>query len=157
MSNEKILRLFDTYADDLFRFAVSYVGSWQEAEDVVQEVFLKLLSRNILPRSRYEKAYLFTMTANRCKDHLRTEKVRQSLALDQVEEYLRRSDSFQEEDKELLETMLELDEKYRVPLYLHFYVGYTYKEVGKILKLSESAVAMRISRGKTELKRRLEE
>ena len=60
---------------------------------------------------------------------------------------------FCEDDKVLLEAMLELDEKYRAPLYLHFYAGYTYKEVAKILRLSESAVAMRISRGKTELKR----
>ena len=56
MSNEKILKLFDAYADDLYRFAVSYVGSWQEAEDIVQEVFLKLLSKNILLRSSHEKA-----------------------------------------------------------------------------------------------------
>ena len=45
MKNERVLNLFDAYADDLYRFAISYVGSKQEAEDIVQEVFLKLLSR----------------------------------------------------------------------------------------------------------------
>lgn len=157
MSNEKILKLFDAYADDLYRFAVSYVGSWQEAEDIVQEVFLKLLSKNILLRSNHEKAYLFTVTANMCKDHLRAGKVRKSITFDQIEDYMGDPSGFCEDDKVLLEAMLELDEKYRAPLYLHFYAGYTYKEVAKILRLSESAVAMRISRGKTELKRRLEE
>lgn len=157
MSNEKILKLFDAYADDLYRFAVSYVGSWQEAEDIVQEVFLKLLSKNILLRSSHEKAYLFTVTANMCKDYLRAGKVRQSITFDQIEDYMGDPSGFCEDDKVLLEAMLELDEKYRAPLYLHFYAGYTYKEVAKILRLSESAVAMRISRGKTELKRRLEE
>ena len=157
MSNEKILKLFDAYADDLYRFAVSYVGSWQEAEDIVQEVFLKLLSKNILLRSSHEKAYLFTVTANMCKDHLRAGKVRQSITFDQIEDYMGDPSGFCEDDKVLLEALLELDEKYRAPLYLHFYAGYTYKEVAKILRLSESAVAMRISRGKTELKGRLEE
>ena len=110
MSNEKILKLFDAYADDLYRFAVSYVGSWQEAEDIVQEVFLKLLSKNILLRSSHEKAYLFTVTANMCKDHLRAGKVRQSITFDQIEDYMGDSSGFCEDDKVLLEAMLELDE-----------------------------------------------
>ena len=47
MKTDRILTLFDSYADDLYRFAVSYTGSKQEAEDIVQDVFLKLLSKNI--------------------------------------------------------------------------------------------------------------
>ena len=52
---------------------------------------------------------------------------------------------------------MRLDEKFRVPIYLHYYAGYSYKEISQILKLSESAVAMRINRGKELLRIRLEE
>ena len=47
MKNEVVVKLFDSYADDLYRFAVSYVGSGHDAEDIVQDVFLKLLSKNM--------------------------------------------------------------------------------------------------------------
>ena len=58
MKNEVVVKLFDSYADDLYRFAVSYVGSGHDAEDIVQDVFLKLLSKNMLFDRRFEKAYL---------------------------------------------------------------------------------------------------
>ena len=62
MNTDKIISLFDSYADDLYRFALSYMGSKQEAEDIVQDVFLKLLSKKIFINSDYEKPYLFKMT-----------------------------------------------------------------------------------------------
>lgn len=62
MNTDKIISLFDSYADDLYRFALSYTGSKQKAEDIVQDVFLKLLSKKIFINSDYEKPYLFKMT-----------------------------------------------------------------------------------------------
>lgn len=69
MKNEDAVRLFDLYSDDLFRFAVSYVGSKHDAEDIVQEVFLKILGKHITIIRSTEKTYLMTITANMCKDH----------------------------------------------------------------------------------------
>lgn len=71
LKNEDVVRLFDAYSDDLFRFAVSYVGSKYDAEDVVQDVFLKLLRKHVILGKDYEKTYLMTMTANKCRDFLR--------------------------------------------------------------------------------------
>ena len=76
MKTDRILTLFDSYADDLYRFAVSYTGSKQEAEDIVQDVFLKLLSKNIAINSSSEKSYLFKMTANLCKDYLKSKRAK---------------------------------------------------------------------------------
>ena len=151
MKTDRILTLFDSYADDLYRFAVSYTGSKQEAEDIVQDVFLKLLSKNIAINSSSEKSYLFKMTANLCKDYLNTDDY------DEVMEGMSTSDSFTDDERQLYDELMQLPDIQRVPVYLHFYEGYTYKEIAKILQISESAVAMRISRGKDELKKRLEE
>ena len=71
MKNDEVVRLFDLYAGDLFRFALSYMGSKQDAEDVVQEVFLKLLNKTVFLKADYEKAYLMKMTANGCKNLLK--------------------------------------------------------------------------------------
>ncbi|MBQ6018384.1 MAG: hypothetical protein IJL19_10930 [Clostridiales bacterium] len=55
MENEAVLRLFDMYADDMFRLAYLYLGSRQEAEDVVQDVFLKLIRSDIAITKGKEK------------------------------------------------------------------------------------------------------
>lgn len=64
MNNEAVLRLFDTYADDAFRLAYSYLGSRPDAEDVVQDVFVKLIRSDITITKGKEKSYILTMTAN---------------------------------------------------------------------------------------------
>ncbi len=47
LKNEDVVRLFDAYSDDLYRFAVYYSGSKHDAEDIVQDVFLKLLGNDV--------------------------------------------------------------------------------------------------------------
>lgn len=157
MNTDKIISLFDSYADDLYRFALSYTGSRQEAEDIVQDVFLKLLSKKIFINSAYEKSYLFKMTANMCRDYLKSKRIKDAADYDEAMENASITDSFTDAERQLYDSLMQLPDILRVPIYLHFYEGYTYRETAKILKISESAVAMRISRGKDELKKRLEE
>ena len=52
---------------------------------------------------------------------------------------------------------MNLDGQFRMPIYLHYYAGYSYKDIAGILKISESAVAVRINRGKALMKIGLEE
>ena len=157
MNTDKIINLFDSYADDLYRFAVSYTGSKQEAEDIVQDVFLKLLSKNIVINSSSEKSYLFKMTANMCRDYLKSKRIKVAADYDEAMENASITDSFTDAERQLYDSLMQLPDILRIPIYLHFCEGYTYKETAKILRISESAVAMRISRGKDELKKRLEE
>ena len=157
MRNEDVVKLFDSYADDLYRFAVSYVGSRHDAEDVVQDVFLKLLSKNLLFDRRFEKAYLLTITANKCKDLLKSKARKTSVDLESEEWHLEYYEGFTDSDRAVFDELMALTEMYRAPIHLFYYEGYSYKEISRILKISESAVAMRIKRGKEQLKIRLEE
>lgn len=157
MKNEDVVKLFDLYADDLYRFAVSYVRSKHDAEDVVQDVFLKLLSKPLLFDRRFEKTYLLTMTANKCKDLLKSKSRTASVDLESNEWQLEYNDRFTDEDRAVFDELMNLPEEYRIPIHLFYYEGFTYKEISKIIKLSESAVAMRIMRGKEKLRIRLEE
>ncbi len=156
MKNEDVVRLFDLYSNDLYKFAVSYLGSKHDAEDVVQEVFSKLLDKHMFFENRNEKAYLLTMTANKCKDRLKSS-ARNDIDLDSEDWHLQYYDGFNEQNKAVFDELMRLEEQFRVPIYLHYYAGYSYKEISRILKLSESAVAVRISRGKERLRIRLEE
>ena len=136
MKNDEVVRLFDQYAGDLFRFALSYLGSKHDAEDIVQDVFLKLLSKTVFLKPGSEKAYLMKVTANGCKNLLKAPAHRAGVDLESAS--------------------AELACFYELTDGLHYYEDYSYKEVAKLLKLSESAVAMRIKRGKEQLKERLE-
>lgn len=157
MKNEEAVRLFDEYSDDLYRFAVSYVRLKQDAEDIVQEVFTKLLGKHIRLNKDTEKTYLMTMTANLCKDHLKSAARKTNVDLDSAETELQYFDDFTDRNKEIYDELMRLESQFRVPIYLHYYDGYSYKEIAGILALSESAVAMRINRGKEIIRIKLEE
>ena len=156
MKSEEVVRLFDLYSSDLYKFAVSYLGSKHDAEDIVQEVFSKLLDKHVSFVNKNERAYLMTMAANKCKDHLKTSS-RSDVDLESEEWHLQYYDGFTERNKAVFDELMRLEEQFRVPIYLHYYAGYSYKEISGILRLSESAVAMRINRGKERLRIRLEE
>ena len=97
MKSEDVIRLFDLYSNDLYKFAVSYLGSKQDAEDIVQEVFSKLLDKHMFFENRNEKAYLMTMTANKCKDHLKSS-ARSDVDLESEEWHLEYYDGFTDEE-----------------------------------------------------------
>lgn len=61
-----IMELFQNYKNDVYRLAVSYTHSIQEAEDVCQTVFLKLMEQKFIKPGK-EKAWLMQVTANQCK------------------------------------------------------------------------------------------
>ena len=134
-----------------------YLGSIQDAEDIVQEVFLKLLDKHMFFERKNEKAYLLTMTANRCKDQLRSSSRNEIVDLESVEWQLADNNGFTERHRAVFDELMRLEDTFRVPIYLYYYSGYSYKEISKILKISESATAMRICRGKEQLRIRLEE
>ena len=157
MKNEDVVRLFDAYADDLYRFAVYYSGSKHDAEDIVQDVFLKLLGDHVEIKPSKEKTYLFTMTANRCRDYLRSASRKTGVDLESCENELQYFDDFNERNRAVFDELMNLDGQFRMPIYLHYYAGYSDKDIAGILKISESAVAVRINRGKALMKIGLEE
>jgi len=157
LKNEDVVRLFDAYADDLYRFAVYYTGSKHDAEDIVQDVFLKLLDDRVATKPGKEKTYLFTMTANSCRDYFRSASRQKDVDLETAENELQYFDGFNERNKAVFDELMNLDGQFRIPIYLHYYAGYSYKDIAGILKLSESAVAVRINRGKAKMRIGLEE
>ena len=153
MDNEAVLRFFDMYVDDAFRLAYSYLGSRPDAEDVVQDVFVKLIRSDINITKGKEKTYLLTMVANACRDVLKSGNVVFRAPFDDAIEV--RSDiKTDEDDSEMLLAVSELPEKLRVAIHLHYYEGYSIKEIADILDIAPSAVSMRLTRAKDILKKR---
>ena len=154
MNNEDVLRFFDKYADDAFRLAYSYVGSRPDAEDVVQDVFVKLIRSDITIAKGKEKSYILTMTANRCRDFLKSADVVYNAPFEDASDVGSEME-FDEDDKELIEAVSKLPDKLRAAVHLHYYEGYSIKEIADILETSPSAVSMRLTRAKEILRDRL--
>ena len=141
---------FLRYKDDVYRLALSYTKSAAEAEDVCQTVFLKLLEqRSITPGK--ERQWLMQVTANTCRSLLRSAWWKKTAPLEDC------TAAAQETSGEVLEALMAVPPKYRVVLYLHYYECATTAEIGKLLRISQSAVTTRLSRGREMLRELLKE
>lgn len=149
MERERVADLFGQYGDDVFRLALSYLGNRPDAEDVCQNIFLKLAGSSVVLLPGKEKAWLLTCTANACKNHLKSFWRRNVGELDE-------SISFRtQEDKGLYEAVMALPAKYRAVIHLYYFEGYDQGEIGDILHISRTAVQTRMSRARAMLKKEL--
>ena len=149
MEQETVLELFDRYADMVYRIALSYLRSPQEAEDVVQTVFLKLLEGGMIVYSGKERAFLTKVTINHCKNLLTAVKKHEAIPLDEAVLLI------QPEDRDIFYAVMELPEKYRAVVSLHYFEGYSFREISEFLHIGISAVSMRLHRAKKKKKKQL--
>lgn len=147
--------LFDLYKNDVYRLAYSYTLNKQDAEDILQIVFIKLYKKmNTLNLADEEmKKYLFKIAVNESKRLLITPWRKRKTSLNDLENIIESKNDYKDED--LISILSELKSVYRFPLYFYFYEGYSIEEISKILKISESAVKVRLLRGKEKLKSKL--
>ena len=147
---QNIEALFMRYKDDVYRLALSYTKSVQEAEDVCQTVFLKLMEQEKIEPGK-ERAWLMQVTANRCKNVLRSSWWKQTAPME---------DTLPAPEPEYTDTwdmVMALPPKYRVLVYLRYYEELTTKEMAELLHISQSAVTTRLSRARQMLKEQLQE
>ena len=149
MEQKIVLELFDRYADTVYRVALSYLRSPQEAEDAVQTVFLKLLEGSMAVYAGKERAFLTKLTINHCKNVLSAAKRHETAPLDETVAFA------QPEDRELFHAIMELPEKYRIVVSLHYFEGYSLREISQLLHIGISAVSMRLHRAKNILKKQI--
>ncbi|MBE6767436.1 MAG: RNA polymerase sigma factor [Ruminococcaceae bacterium] len=146
-----IERVVNTYTDTLQKLAFTYLHSVADTQDVVQEVFIKLLVHAPRFQDReHEKAWLIRVTINLCKDRLRRAD-RQNVP---IEEALTVEDGG--ENAALLAEVMSLPEKYRTVIHLHYYEGYTVREIATILRKPVGTVATCLARGRQRLKQQME-
>ena len=148
--SNRLEELVSKHEHTLFRAALAILGDVQEAEDAVQETFLRYLEkRPELRDGNHEKAWLLKVTANRCKSVLRVRKRHPAVEL---------LDVYQAPDgdsRELMEAILSLPANQRAAVHLHYYEGYTSEEIGGILGQRPGTVRSHLSRAREALRRYL--
>lgn len=146
---------YDKYSDMLYRIAYIYTGSCQESEDIVQEVFIKFLNKSSsFKDSNHEKAWLIRVAANKCKDYLKSSR-HSNMPLN--DEIIWGKNCDDDKRLDVQAAILSLDDKYKTIIYLYYYEDCSVNEIASILRLSKSAVKMRLSRAREQLKSVLEE
>ncbi len=141
-----------TYKKLLFRIAYAYMENTPDTEDILQRAFIKLLDyRKEFPSEEDEKRWLIRVTINLCKDEKRSFWNRNRCYMEELEQK-----SYTREEREVLQELHNLQDKYKVCIHLHYIEGYSVTEISHILKISESAVKMRLKRGREKLRMELE-
>ena len=147
MTGTQLSELFARYGDDVYRFAYSFTRHAADAEDVCQSVFCRLAEGRTELEPGKEKAWLLACAANACKNRFRFLKRWQSLPLEAA------ADVPGGNGGEVLEAVLSLPEKYRAPVHLYYYEGYSTPEIARMLDCPQSTVRSRLARARKLLEK----
>ena len=154
LTKQEFDRAAEQYLDMVYRIALNYFRHPQDAEDIAQEVMLRLWrEEQVFASPEHMRYWLVKVTLNLCRDHARSFWHRRTVPLESCPE-----PSFSTPERSALyQAVMDLPAKYRLPLYLYYYEGYTVAEVGELLHLNPSTVQTRLSRARAKLKQELEE
>ena len=146
-------RLVHSYSDLILRLSYTYLKSTEDAKDICQTVFLRLLEK---PRGfespEHERAWIIRAAVNLCKDQLKSHWHRTTVDL----EAARAVPAPEAEEGSLLAAVNLLPPKYRAVIYLYYYEGYAAKEIAELLGEKPATVSTQLSRGRQQLRTLLE-
>lgn len=149
--------LYERYATDVLRVSYYYLGDRQRAEDVTQDVFVKLItSRPSLLPGR-EKAWLLKVALNRCRDLWRGAWLKKVVLGHPAFELFPADDEIGRlaENTALAEAVNRLPAGFKEVVLLHYYQGYGVTEIASMLDISEGTVSSRLSRARSRLQKDL--
>ena len=153
-ANETLEATLDVYGNMILRLAYSCLKSRDDADDVLQDVMVKLLELNPkFESSEHEKAWLIRVTINLCRNRLRSpwrrhRELDESISTGLGAEW----DKGLGEQSAVLEAVMSLPEKYREVIHLFYYEDYSVAQIGQILKKNESTVRSLLYRARKQLK-----
>lgn len=151
------LYAFRKYGDTVLRAAYSYTGSYSEAEDITQDVFLGLHSSPQKFRDEnHLRAWLLRAAINRSRNYHKSSRKRRQCSYDDVSE-AELSYEFIPQDTTVRDKLNELPEKYRAVLHLYYYEDCTIREIAEILQKSENTISSQLQRARKKLRLELEE
>lgn len=145
--------VYERYKDNIFAIGFNYFKNSIDADDVVQETFLKLArSGKEFESEAHLRNWLIRVAVNECKRVSLSSWVKKKVSL---EEYAGQMDFATQEESRLFEAVMDLPKKYRQAIHLYYYEDYSTAEIAEILSISRTAVTTRLLRGREKLKQDL--
>lgn len=150
--DEEFLRIYQAHKKTVFGIAFNYTRNNADANDIVQEVFMKYYtSPKTFNGEEHIKAWLIRVSVNASKKHLLSSWMRKTVPLDETIPFE------DKEDSGLFETVMALPKNYRLVVHLHYYEGYSISEIASALGAKEGTIKVRLMRARNMLKLKLKE
>lgn len=148
-TDEEITEIYNRNVNTVYKVCFAYMKTPADAEDAVQETFLRLMRSGPVFESReHEKAWLIRTASNFCKSALRSPR-RTHADMDALETIRARDKT---ETDEVLDAVLRLPEKYKTVVFLYYYEGYSGVEISRMLRAPQSTVRTYLKNAKKLLK-----
>lgn len=150
-TEKQYIEIVEKYADMIYRIAYQKVLNRYDAEDIVQDVFVKLLSNKSYFRDEeHIKAWLIRVTINLCINYNKSLARQKTVSVEQLDI------PFTQQETGILEELYLLPEDERNILYLYYYEGYKIREIAKILRQKQNTINSKLTRARNKLKRIME-
>lgn len=150
-SDEYIETIVKAHSNSMFKAAYAILRNRDDAEDVTQEAFMKLMeSKPHFSDSEHAKAWLLRVTINLSKNMLKASWRKNKTENNEELSYT------ENESDEVLFCVMKLEESYRTVIHLYYYEGYSTNEIAYILKLPSATVRTRLKRARAKLRKMLE-
>lgn len=155
MTKEQFSELAAVHADTIFRIAFHYSKNAADADDIVQNVLLKLYRTDkIFESDEHIRNWLIRVAVNESKKLLLSPWFQRTAP---IEEYTQQLDFTEPGQSELFQAVMALPKKYRVAIYLYYYEDYSVKEIAEICGRKESTIQTQLMRARKKLKENLQE
>ena len=138
------------YADMVYRLAFARTKSRYDADDILQEVFLRYIrSAPVFEEEEHRRAWLIRTTINCSKSLLASPWFQKTVPLEDT------LAAELEETGEVYDAVMRLPPSYRLVIHLYYYEGYSVAEIGGLLGCKESTVKTRLHRARNRLRETL--
>ncbi len=152
-SEQEVTRAMERYGDTVRRLCMIHLKNHADTEDIFQTVFLKYVLRSSpFVDDDHERAWFIRVAINACKDLSKSFFRSRTVPLDAIGE---QAADMPPDNREVLEAVLSLPQKYRSVIYLHYYEDYTAPEIGRILGKNTNTIYTLLNRSKSMLKEKL--
>lgn len=147
--------ILDKYSETIIRLSYTYVKNTYDAEDIAQDVLLSLIKRSKpFESEEYERAWILRTTINKSKNHVASSRIKRTVSIEDTHDMPSDdTDPAAAEESEVMEAVLSLPEKYRTPIHLFYYGGYSINEIAEIIRKKPATVGTLLARGRTLLKK----
>ena len=155
MDREDYERIVRKHMDTVYRIAVSYTKTPADADDIVQQTFVKLFSKKeTFADEEHEKRWLIRVCINECNSFFSSFWRKN---VDSLETLATEPQFSSPENTDLYDTIKRLPGKCSIVVYLFYYEGYSTKEIAKLIHINEATVRTRLVRARKLLKEQLRE
>jgi len=154
ITDEQFTEYVRLYMDVIFRVAFNYLKSRTDADDITQNVLLKLYRADkVFENEAHLKHWLIHVTINECKRILLSPWRR----VDPIDNYAQSLSFETSEQSDMFDLVMELPAKYRIVTLLYYFEGYKTEEISSLLRMPKSTVCTHLERARKRLKLKIME